>query len=149
MKACAADRGTRRRSSSKEWDYRLHCTGSHIGHAPCLFLPEPQQVWELSKRTALVGMSRRRMAGPGRPVPRLRLFPGRCCQTLLQIFVPNLFAAIHSVMQDSSLDFCRACRHLQLGCFYAWAVRSGGGSLKRSCVVRLRTSAAAWLRRAR
>ena len=123
-------------SNRKAWTIAAIATAIHIGTAILLFLPQPERVWEwsglnlvLSAVPAADGWSQEvlfrgyvlfRLARAGVPA-------------IVQIFLSGaLFAAIHlGYAGESAWEFLSPLvGTFMLGCFYAWAVRSGGGSLK-------------------
>lgn len=125
-----------RPSTRETWIIAGIATVIHIATALLLFLPEPRRVLEpsglnltLSAISAADGWSQEvlfrgyvlfRLARAG--------IPG-----LAQIFLSGaLFAAIHlGYAGETAWEFMAPLvGTFMLGCFYAWAVRSGGGSLK-------------------
>lgn len=123
-------------STRKAWTIAAIATAIHIGTAMLLFLPQPERVWEwsglnliLSAVPAADGWSQEVLF---RGYVLLRLaraaVPG-----LAQIVVSgSLFAAIHfGYAGETAWAFLSPLvGTFMLGCFYAWAVQSGRGSLK-------------------
>ena len=123
-------------STRKAWTIAGIATAIHIGTAILLFLPQPGRVFELSGLNLILsaisgadGWSQEvlfrgyvifRLARAGLPAS-------------VQIFISGgLFAAIHLGYAGETLWAFVAplVGTFMLGCFYAWAVRSGRGSLK-------------------
>ena len=124
------------RSNSKAWTIAAIATAIHIATAMLVFLPEPQRVWELSQLNLILSVVPA-VDGWSQEV----LFRGyvlfrlarSAVPALLQVFVSgSLFAAIHfGYAGQTALEFLSPLvGTFMLGCFYAWAVQSGGGSLK-------------------
>lgn len=123
-------------STQKAWTIAAIATAIHIGTALLLFLPEPQRIAEISELNLILsavpaadGWSQEvvfrgyvlfRLARAGVPAMAQILLSG------------TLFAAIHfGYAGASAWEFLSPLiGTFMLGCFYAWAVQSGGGSLK-------------------
>jgi hypothetical protein len=123
-------------STRKAWTIAAIATAIHIGTAILVFLPQPERIWEpsglnliLSAVPAADGWSQEVM------------FRGYVLFRLARADVPGiaqillsggLFAAIHfGYAGEAGWAFLSPLvGTFMLGCFYAWAVRSGGGSLK-------------------
>ena len=123
-------------STRKGWTIAAIATAIHIGTALLVFVPEPQRVWELSDLN-LVLSAVPAADGWNQEV----LFRGYVLFRLARAAVPGvaqillsgtLFAAIHfGYAGETAWEFLSPLvGTFMLGCFYAWAVRSGGGSLK-------------------
>jgi hypothetical protein len=123
-------------STQKAWTIAAIATAIHVGTALLVFIPQPQRVWEFSELNLILsavpaadGWSQEvlfrgyvlfRLARAGVPA-------------LLQILLSgSLFAAIHfGYAGETAWEFLSPLvGTFMLGCFYAWAVRSGNGSLK-------------------
>jgi hypothetical protein len=123
-------------STRKAWSIAGIATAIHIGTGILVFLPQPGRVWELSELNLILsaipaadGWSQEilfrgyvlfRLARAGIPA-------------LAQILVSGgLFAAIHfGYAGETAWEFVAPLAGtFMLGCFYAWAVQSGRGSLK-------------------
>jgi hypothetical protein len=123
-------------STRKAWIIAGTATAIHIATALLLFLPQPVRVWEVSELNLLLsavpaadGWSQEVMFR-GYVLFRLaRAEVPAIAQTLLSGI---LFAAIHlGYAGENAWDFLSPLvGTFMLGCFYAWAVQSGGGSLK-------------------
>ena len=130
-----AIRETFSRSSRKAWTIALLATAIHIGTVVLIYLPQPERVWEASSLNLMLsavpaadGWSQEvlfrgyvlyRLARGG--VPRLA-----------QVLVSGgLFAAIHIgyVGEGTWAMLSPLVGTFMLGCFYAWSVQSGRGSL--------------------
>ena len=123
-------------STRKAWTIAAIATAIHIGTAMLLFIPQPERVWELSQLNLILSLV---PAADG--WSQEVLFRGYVIFRLSRAAVPAsaqillsgaLFAAIHfGYAGDSAWEFFTPLvGTFMLGCFYAWAVRSGGGSLK-------------------
>lgn len=123
-------------STRQAWIIAAIATAIHIGTAMLVFLPEPTRVWELS-RLNLILSAVPAADGWSQEV----LFRGYVLFRLARADVPalpqivisgSLFAAIHfGYAGETAWAFLTPfVGTFMLGCFYAWAVRSGGGSLK-------------------
>ncbi len=123
-------------STRKAWTIAAIATAIHIGTALLLFLPQPGRVWELSGLNLILSAV---PAADG--WSQEVLFRGYVLIRLARANVPAivqillsgcLFAAIHfGYAGETAWDFLSPLvGTFMLGCFYAWAVRSGGGSLK-------------------
>ena len=123
-------------STRKAWTIAGIATAIHIGTALLLFLPQPERVLELSALN-LVLSAVPAADGWSQEV----LFRGYVIFRLTRADVPAitqilisgvLFAAIHfGYAGETALAFLLPLvGTFMLGCFYAWAVRIGGGSLK-------------------
>jgi hypothetical protein len=123
-------------STRKAWIIAAIATAIHIGTAMLLFLPQPERVWELSwlnltlsavpaadgwsQEVLFRGYVLFRLARAGVPA-------------IAQILVSGgLFAAIHFgyAGETAWAYLSPLAGTFMLGCFYAWAVQSGRGSLK-------------------
>ncbi|MEO5588212.1 MAG: CPBP family intramembrane glutamic endopeptidase [Gemmatimonadaceae bacterium] len=123
------------RSTDKAWTIALIATAIHLGTAVLVFLPQPERVWEassvnliLSAIPAADGWSQEvlfrgyvlfRLGRGGVPGPAQILISG------------GLFAAIHVgyMGEGTWAMLLPLIGTLILGCFYAWSVQSGRGSL--------------------
>lgn len=123
-------------STGKAWIIAALATVIHIGTALLLVLPAPERVGELSALNLLLSII---PAADG--WSQEVMFRGYVLFRLARAGVPAmvqiltsglLFAAIH--IGYVGADFWDIVSPLvgtfMLGCFYAWAVRSGNGSLK-------------------
>lgn len=124
------------RSTSKAWTIAAIATAIHIGTAIVAILPDPRQVWQpsalnlvLSIVPAADGWSQEvlfrgyvlfRLARAGLPAVAQVLLSG------------TLFAAIHVgyAGETAWTALSPLVGTFMLGCFYAWAVKSGRDSLK-------------------
>ncbi len=124
------------RSTEKAWTIALIATAIHIGTAVLVFLPQPERVWEASSLNLILsavpaadGWSQEvlfrgyvlfRLARGGVPGPAQVLISG------------GLFAAIHvGYMGEGTWAMLSPLiGTFMLGCFYAWSVQSGRGSLR-------------------
>ena len=123
-------------STRKGWTIASIATAIHVSTAMLLFLPQPERIWELSDLNLILstvpaadGWSQEvlfrgyvifRLARSGvSPVSQILLSGG-------------LFAAIHLGYSGETVwtFLSPLIGTFILGCFYAWAVRSGGGSLR-------------------
>ena len=127
---------TLRPSTRKAWSIAAIATAIHIGTALLLFLPEPGRVFEpsglngvLSTISAADGWSQEILF---RGYVLFRLARGGLPGIAQILMSGGLFAAIHfGYAGETPFEFLAPLiGTLILGCFYAWAVRSGGGSLK-------------------
>ena len=123
-------------SSRQAWIIAAIATTIHIATAILVFLPEPDRVWEPSALNLILSVV---PAADG--WSQEVLFRGYVLYRLARAGVPaiaqillsgSLFAAIHfGYAGETAWDFLSPLvGTLMLGCFYAWAVRTGGGSLK-------------------
>jgi hypothetical protein len=123
-------------STRKAWTIAAIATAIHIGTAMLVFLPQPERVWELSWLNLILSAV---PAADG--WSQEVLFRGYVLFRLARAAVPartqilisgSLFAAIHlGYAGATAWEFLAPLvGTFMLGCFYAWAVRSGGGSLK-------------------
>ncbi len=144
-------------STRHAWIVAGIATAIHVGTALLLFLPEPARVWEpsalnltLSIVPAADGWSQEvlfrgyvlfRLARAGVPGPAQILLSG------------SLFAAIHFGYAGATAWEIAAplVGTFTLGCFYAWAVQLGRGSLKPviCCHVLIIVALQPWLALAR
>lgn len=123
-------------STRKAWIIAVVATAIHIATGILVFLPEPERVWELTELNLVLSAI---------PAPdgwsQEILFRGYVLfrlaragiSVIVQILISGaLFAAIHfGYTGDTAWDILSPLvGTFMLGCFYAWAVRSGGGSLK-------------------
>jgi len=123
-------------SNRKAWTIAAIATAIHIGTAMLLFLPNPARVVELSGLNldlsiipAADGWSQEVLS---RGYVLLRLARARL-PAVAQILISGfLFAAVHLGYAGETMWAFLAplVGTFMLGSFYAWAVRSGGGSLK-------------------
>jgi len=123
-------------STRQAWVIAGIATAIHIGTAMLVFLPQPERVWEwsslnliLSAVPAADGWTQEVMF---RGYVILRLARARV-RAIPQILISgSLFAAIHlGYTGDSAWQFLSPLvGTFMLGCFYAWAVQIGRGSLK-------------------
>ena len=123
-------------ANRKAWMIAAIATSIHIGTALLLFLPQPQRAWELSGLNlilsaipALDGWSQEVLF---RGYVLLRLARAGAAAGAQILLSGSLFAAIHlGYAGETPWEFLSPLvGTFMLGCFYAWAVRSGGGSLK-------------------
>jgi membrane protease YdiL (CAAX protease family) len=123
-------------STSKAWTIAAIATAIHIGTGMLLFLPQPERVWELSGLNLILSAV---PAADG--WSQEVLFRGYVLLRLARADIPpivqilvsgSLFAAIHFgyAGETAWAILTPLVGTFMLGCFYAWAVRSGGGSLK-------------------
>lgn len=123
------------RSTPKAWTIAAVATAIHIGTAVLVFLPQPERVWEASSLNLILsavpaadgwsqevlfrGYVLSRLARGG--VPRL-------AQVLIS---GGLFAAIHIgyAGEGAWATIAPLVGTFMLGCFFAWSVQSGRGSL--------------------
>lgn len=123
-------------STSKAWIIAAIATAIHVGTAMLVFLPRPERVWELSG----LNLTLSAVSAPDgwsqevifRGYVLLRLARGGV-PPLAQILISGaLFATIHfGYTGETAWKFLSPLvGTFMLGCFYAWAVRSGRGSLK-------------------
>lgn len=123
-------------STRQAWTIAIIATAIHIGTGILVFLPQPERVVELSQLNlwlslipALDGWSQEVLF---RGYVLLRLARGGIA-ALPQILISGaLFAAIHlGYAGEGGWAFAAPLiGTFMLGGFYAWAVRSGGGSLR-------------------
>jgi hypothetical protein len=123
-------------SSHKAWTIAAIATAIHVGTAMLLFLPQPGRVWEiswlnlvLSVVPAVDGWSQEVLF---RGYVLLRLARGGVPGIAQILLSGSLFAAIHfGYAGDTAWEYLAPLvGTFMLGCFYAWAVRIGCGSLK-------------------
>ena len=125
-----------RPSTRKAWTIAGIATAIHIGTAMLVFLPQPDRVWEfswlnliLSTVPAADGWSQEVLF---RGYVLFRLARATV-HTIAQVLISgSLFAAIHfGYAGETAWEFLAPLvGTFMLGCFYAWAVQSGRGSLK-------------------
>lgn len=124
------------RSTRKAWTIAAIATAIHIGTAILLFMPQPGRVWELSGLNLILSVV---PAADG--WSQEVMFRGYVLFRLARADVPalpqillsgSLFAAIHfGYAGETAWEFLAPLvGTFMLGCFYAWAVQSGRGSLK-------------------
>ena len=123
-------------STRKAWIIAAIATAIHIGTAILIVLPQPERVWEASELNLILSAV---PAADG--WAQEVLFRGYVLFRLARAGVPaiaqillsgGLFAAIHFGYAGEAgwAYLSPLVGTFMLGCFYAWAVRSGGGSLK-------------------
>lgn len=123
-------------STRKAWIIAAIATTIHIGTAMLMVLPQPERVWELSGLNLILSAV---PAADG--WSQEVLFRGYLLFRLARAGVPaivqilmsgSLFAAIHvSYAGETAWAILSPLvGTFMLGCFYAWAVQSGRGSLK-------------------
>jgi hypothetical protein len=123
-------------STQKAWTIAVIATAIHVATAILVYLPQPRRVWELSELNFILSAV---------PAPdgwsQEVLFRGYVLFRLARAGVPallqivlsgSLFAAIHfGYAGETAWEFLSPLvGTYMLGCFYAWAARSGHGSLK-------------------
>jgi hypothetical protein len=127
---------TFKRSSREAWVIAGIATAIHIGTGVLAFLPDAREVWELSSRNLVLSLVcspdgwSQEVLFRGYVIYRLaRATVAPATQILLS---GALFAAIHfGYAGDTAWTIIAPLvGTFVLGCFYAWAVRRGGGSLK-------------------
>lgn len=122
-------------ATPKAWTIAVIATAIHIGTAVVVFLPQPERVWEASSVNLILSVI---PAADG--WSQEMLFRGyvlfRLARSgvaaLPQILISGiLFAAIHIgyVGEDRWEMLSPLAGTFMLGCFYAWSVQSGRGSL--------------------
>jgi hypothetical protein len=123
-------------STRKAWTIAGIATAIHITTALLLFLPQPARIWEMSWLNLILsvvpaadGWSQEVMF---RGYVLFRLARAEVAGIGQILLSGMLFAAIHlGYAGNSAWSFLSPLvGTFMLGCFYAWAVRSGGGSLK-------------------
>ena len=125
-----------RTSTSKAWTIAGLATAIHIGTALIMFLPQPERVWELSGLNLILSA----VSAPDGWSQEV-LFRGYVLFRLARAGVPALaqvlisgllFSAIHfGYTGETAWEFITPLiGTFMLGCFYAWAVQSGRGSLR-------------------
>lgn len=123
-------------STDGAWMIAAIATAIHIGTAIFVILPQPERVLEWSELNLILSIV---PAADG--WSQEVLFRGYVLCRLARADVPAtasilisgiLFAAIHlGYAGETALEFLSPLfGTFMLGCFYAWAVRSGNGSLK-------------------
>jgi len=123
-------------STREAWIIAAIATCIHIGTAMLLFLPQPGRVWELSGLNLILSA----VSAPDGWSQEV-LFRGYVLFRLARAAVPasaqivisgSLFAAIHFGYTGQSAweILSPLVGTFMLGCFYAWAVQKGRGSLK-------------------
>ena len=122
-------------STRKAWTIALLATAIHIGTAVLVFLPQPQRVWELSSVNLILSAV---SAADGwsqevffRGYVLLRLARGGIPELAQVLLSGGLFAAIHIgyAGEGTWAMLSPLVGTFLLGCFYAWSVQSGRGSL--------------------
>jgi hypothetical protein len=144
-------------STGKAWTIAAIATAIHIGTAMLLFIPQPERVSELSQLNLMLsavpaadGWSQE-ILFRGYVMYRLARAD---ISVIAQILISgSLFAAIHfGYAGETAWDFLSPLvGTFMLGCFYAWAVRIGHGSLKPviCCHVLIIIAVQPWLALAR
>ena len=123
-------------STRKAWTIAAIATVIHIGTGILVFLPQPERVWELSELNLILSAV---PAADG--WSQEVLFRGYVLLQLARAGIPpivqilvsgGLFAAIHFgyAGETAWAILTPLVGTFMLGCFYAWAVQSGRGSLK-------------------
>jgi hypothetical protein len=123
-------------STREAWIIAGIATAIHIGTAMLVFLPQPERVWELSGLNLILSA----VSAPDGWSQEV-LFRGFVLFRLSRGAVPamaqialsgSLFAAIHlGYAGQGAWEFLTPLvGTFMLGCFYAWAVLKGSGSLK-------------------
>jgi hypothetical protein len=119
-------------STRKAWTIAAIATAIHIGTALLLFLPQPARVLEVSALNLILSAV---PAADG--WSQEVLFRGYVLLRLARAGVPAAAQILLSGALFAAIHFGYAVENawplvgtFMLGCFYAWAVRSGGGSLK-------------------
>jgi hypothetical protein len=122
-------------STRKAWTIAILATAIHIGTAVMVFLPQPERVWEassvnliLSAVSAADGWSQEVFF---RGYVLFRLARGGISELAQVLTSGGLFAAIHIgyAGEGTWAMLSPLAGTFMLGCFYAWAVQSGRGSL--------------------
>lgn len=123
-------------STSKAWIITAIATAIHIGTAALVFLPQPQRIWELSELNLILSA----VAAPDgwsqevlfRGYVLFRLARANVSAILQILLSGALFAVIHfGYAGETAWEIVSPLvGTFMLGCFYAWAVQSGRGSLK-------------------
>jgi hypothetical protein len=123
------------RSTRKAWTIALVATAIHVGTAALVFLPQPARIWEaswlnliLSAVPAADGWSQEVLF---RGYVLFRLARGGVSDAAQILISGGLFAAIHMgyMGQGTWATLSPLAGTFTLGCFYAWAVQIGRGSL--------------------
>jgi hypothetical protein len=123
------------RSTRKAWTIAVVATAIHIGTALLVFLPQPERVWEassvnliLSAVPAADGWSQEVLF---RGYVLFRLARGGIPGFAQVLISGGLFAAIHIgyAGEGTWAMLSPLIGTFMLGCFYAWSVQSGRGSL--------------------
>ena len=123
-------------STRKAWIIASIATAIHIGTGMLAFLPRPERIWELSELNLILstvpaadGWSQEVLF---RGYVLLRLARANIAPIPQILVSGGLFAAIHIGYAGETAwsILTPLVGTFMLGCFYAWAVRSGGGSLK-------------------
>lgn len=123
------------RSTQKAWTIAVIATVIHIGTAVAVFIPQPERVWEASSVNLILSIV---PAADGwtqevlfRGYVLFRLSRSGVL-ALPQILISGvLFAAIHIGYAGEGIweMLSPLVGTFMLGCFYAWSVQSGRGSL--------------------
>lgn len=123
------------RSTAKAWTIAAIATAIHIGTALLVVLPQPERVWDMSGMNLLLsvipaadGWSQEMLF---RGYVIFRLARSRVSPLLQILMSGGLFAAIHIgyVGEGTWAMLSPLVGTFMLGCFYAWAVQVGRGSL--------------------
>ena len=122
-------------STRKAWIIAAIATAIHIGTAMLVLLPQPERVWELSWLNLILsavpaadGWSQEVLF---RGYVLFRLARAGVAPIVQILVSGSLFAAIHfGYAGETAWEILSPLvGTFMLGCFYAWAVRSGRGSL--------------------
>ena len=125
-----------RTSTRKAWIIAAIATAIHIATGILVFLPQPERVWELSGLNLILsavpaadGWSQEVLF---RGYVLFRLARAGIAPIIQILVSGSLFAAIHfGYAGETAWAFLTPLiGTFMLGSFYAWAVRSGDGSLK-------------------
>ena len=122
-------------STRKAWTIAVIATAIHIGTAVLVFLPQPERVWEASSVNLILSAV---PAADGwsqevffRGYVLFRLARGGVPGLAQVLISGGLFAAIHTgyAGEGTWAMLSPLVGTFMLGCFYAWSVQSGRGSL--------------------
>lgn len=132
---CKAISETFSRSTRKAWTIAVLATAIHIGTAVLVYLPQPERVWEASSLNLILsavpaadGWSQEVLF---RGYVLFRLARGGVPGLVQVLISGGLFAAIHIgyAGEGTWAMLSPLVGTFILGCFYAWSVQSGRGSL--------------------